>query len=136
MALSNDHEKRETVYRLGAAERRFAEIIWREEPVSSGKLVELADQELNWRKSTTYTVLHRLCEKGLFENVKSTVTALVSREHYNQVESRDYVRESFGGSLPAFFTAFTSSGSISEEEAEELLEMIRVYRKKSKEGGS
>ena len=126
-----DGTEKETIYRLGSAERRFAEIIWREEPVSSGKLVKLADQELRWKKSTTYTVLHRLCEKGLFRNTNSNVTSLVDREQYNRVESCEYIDESFGGSLPAFFLSFTSSRSISEEEADELMKMISTFRGKT-----
>ena len=132
------HQKSEsskTIYRLGTAERRFAELIWREEPISSGKLAELTEAELGWKKSTTYTVLHRLIGKKLFQNKNSVVSSLVSKEHYQQVESRAYVEDAFQGSLPAFFNAFAMAGSISEQETEDLMEMIQEYRKIMKKRG-
>lgn len=120
------------VYHMGAVEHRFADMIWRDEPVSSGKLVEKAYEELGWKKSTTYTVLRRLIDKGIFRNEGGTVTSRISRKTYKQQESREYVNESFGGSLPAFLAAFAYEGSISEKEAEELKKIIDDLRNRTR----
>ena len=112
---------------LGAAELRFAELIWANAPVSSGALVGLANEALGWKKSTTYTVLRRLCEKGLFENDGGTVRALLSREDYLARESRSFVEQSFGGSLPAFLAAFVSRRKLSAEEAAQLRALVAQY---------
>ena len=117
---------------MGTAEQRFADIIWRLEPVPSGKLVETALRELGWKKSTTYTVLRRLQEKGVFQNENGEVTSLISQEAYKQMESREYIKESFGGSLPAFLTAFTSGSALTDEEAEELQKIIDRIRERSR----
>ncbi len=109
---------------LGASERRFAEIIWREAPLSSGELSDLARKELDWKKTTSYTVLKRLEEKGLFKNEKGTVSVVTPRDEYLKKESRSYVEEAFGGSLPAFITAFTAEESLTKEEALELRRLI------------
>ncbi len=110
--------------KLGVIETRFAEIIWKKEPLSSRQLVELCDEELCWKKSTTYTVLKKLCERGLFQNEKGIVTSLVSREDYFAMQSEDFVNETFQGSLPAFLAAFTSRNKLSEQEIEELQRVI------------
>ena len=102
-------------YTMGAIEMRFAEIIWEHEPVSSGELVKLCEQELNWKKSTTYTVLKKLCDRGLFRNDGGTVTAVISREEFHALQSERFVEETFEGSLPAFVAAFTSRKKLSEE---------------------
>ena len=112
---------------LGAAELRFAELIWANAPVSSGELVGLANEALGWKKSTTYTVLRRLCEKGLFENDGGTVRALLSREDYLARESRSFVEQSFGGSLPAFLAAFTARKGLTKDEVTALRKMIDEY---------
>ena len=114
---------------LGAAELRFAELIWANAPVSSGALVGLANEALGWKKSTTYTVLRRLCEKGLFENDGGTVRALVSREDYLARESRSFVEQSFGGSLPAFLAAFTTRKKLNKSEVDEIKKMIDAIGK-------
>ena len=93
---------------MGAIESRFAEIIWQREPVTSPELVKLAAQELDWKKSTTYTVLRRLCERGIFQNNGGTVTSLISKQDFYAVKSEQFVEETFSGSLPAFLAAFTT----------------------------
>ena len=111
-------------YQMGAAEARFAEIIWASAPVSSGDLVRLSAEKLGWKKSTVYTVLRRLCEKGLFRNEGGAVTALVDRVSYEEGQSRQFVTESFGGSLPAFLAAFTARKKLTGEEIAELQRLI------------
>jgi len=115
-------------YKLGAVEARFADMIWAQAPVSSGELAKLAQQELTWKKSTTYTVLKRLCERGLFQNEGGTVTALVSREDFYALQSEKFVEETFDGSLPAFLAAFGSRKKLSDKEIEELEKLIEKMR--------
>jgi len=115
-------------YKLGAVEARFADMIWAQAPVSSGKLAKLAQQELTWKKSTTYTVLKRLCERGLFQNEGGTVTALVSREDFYALQSEKFVEETFDGSLPAFLAAFGSRKKLSDKEIDELEKLIEKMR--------
>ena len=113
---------------MGAIESRFAEIIWQREPVSSTELVKLALQELGWKKSTTYTVLRRLCERGIFQNKDGAVTSLISKQDFYAVQSQQFVEEAFAGSLPAFLTAFTTRKKLSEEEIAELENLLKSYR--------
>lgn len=115
-------------YKLGAIETKFADIIWNNEPLSSGELAKLALQELQWKKSTTYTVLKRLCERGLFQNEGGTVTALVSREDFYALQSEKFVEETFEGSLPAFLAAFGSRKKLSDKEIDELEKLIEKMR--------
>ncbi len=109
---------------LGAAEARFAEIIWQKEPVTSSELVKLGEKELNWKRTTVHTVLRRLCDKGLFRNDGGTVTSLLSREKFYGKQSRQFVEDTFDGSLPAFLAAFTRERRLTAAEAEELRRMI------------
>ena len=113
---------------MGAAETRFAELIWDRAPVSSGELVKLAEQELSWKKSTTYTILRRLCQKGLFQNEGGTVTALMTREDFYSRQSRQFVEETFDGSLPRFLAAFTSRNKLSEQEIAAIQQLIDENR--------
>ncbi len=117
-------------YKLGEVEMRFANLIWDNEPISSGELVKLCEKELNWKKSTTYTILHRVCDRELFRNENGTVTSLVGREEFRAMQSRQFVEESFGGSLPKFLAAFTSRSKLSEKEIKELQEIIDKSRNK------
>lgn len=111
-------------YKLGEIEMKFAELIWSYEPIASGKLAELCFQELNWKRSTTYTVLKRLCEKGIFQNQKGVVTSIVSKQHFFAKQSEDFVDEAFAGSLPDFVAAFISRKKLSQEEIERLKRII------------
>ena len=113
---------------LGEVQAAFADIIWAHEPVGSGKLVKICEKELGWKKPTTYTVLRKLCEKGLFKNEGGLVTALVSRERFNAIKSERFVEDTFDGSLPAFLAAFMSGRKISAEEAAEIRKMIDEYK--------
>ena len=115
--------------RMGAIESRFADMIWENEPVPSPELVKLAERELNWKKSTTYTVLKRLCERGIFQNRGGVVTSLISRQDFYAVQSEKFVEETFFGSLPAFLAAFTTRKKLSEEEIAELQALIDQSRR-------
>lgn len=109
---------------LGMVEARFAELIWEKEPITSSELVRLAAAEFSWKRTTTHTVLRRLCDKGLFRNEHGTVTSLLSREAFYALHSKKYVEETFHGSLPAFLAAFTSGATLTHEEADEIRKMI------------
>lgn len=113
--------------RLGVVESRFAELIWEHAPITSGALVKLCAQELERKKSTTYTVLKKLCEQGLFENRDGVVHVLVSREAYMAMQSRLFVEETFDGSLPAFLAAFTARKKLSPAEIRQIRSMIAEY---------
>ena len=109
---------------LGAVESRFADIIWEREPVTSAELTQLAAEKLAWKRTTTHTVLHRLCDKGLFQNNNGVVTSLLSRQEFYARHSKKYVDETFAGSLPAFLAAFTSEKKLTAEEITEIRELI------------
>lgn len=117
-----------TQYRLGEAEAAFAALIWDNEPLSSSRMVELCARELEWKKSTTYTVLRRLCQKGIFQNENGVVTSQVSREELAARQSEAFVDEAFGGSLPQFLAAFTRRKKLSEEEVAQLQRLIDENR--------
>ena len=114
-------------YKLGFVEQKFAELIWQNEPISSGELVKLCLKELEWKKSTTYTVLKKLCEKGIFQNDNGTVTSLISKDEFFALQSKNFVDETFEGSLPAFIAAFTKKQTLSKKEIEEIRKMIDAY---------
>lgn len=111
-------------YKLAELEARFAELIWQKEPITSPELVKLCEEEFNWKKSTTYTVLKKLCDRGLFQNEKAVVTSLVSKEEFNSYKSRRFVEDSFNGSIPKFLTAFMGGKKLTEEQAEEIKRLI------------
>ena len=113
---------------LGAVEARFADLIWNNQPISTTELVKLSLQELNWKKSTTYTVLKKLCEREIFQNQNGTVTSLIGRQEYDAMQSEQFVEETFGGSLPAFLAAFSKRKKISAKELEEIRKMIDSYK--------
>ena len=115
--------------RMGAIESRFADMIWQNEPITSPELVKLAAKELDWKKSTTYTVLKRLCERGIFQNNDGTVTSLISKKDFYAVQSEKFVEETFSGSLPAFLAAFTTRKKLSDAEINELQELINQSRR-------
>lgn len=112
--------------KLGLVETRFAELIWKNAPIASGDLVKLCLAELEWKKSTTYTVLKKLCEQGIFQNHGGMVTALISREDFYAMQSEKFVEENFHGSLPAFLAAFTARKQLSEKELTEIRAMIEA----------
>ena len=115
--------------KLGAIETRFAHIVWEHAPLSTGRLVELCARELQWKRTTTYTVLKKLSEKGLFRTENSTVTVLMSREEFEAAQSAAFVEETFRGSLPAFVAAFSRSRKLRPEEVEALQRLIDESRR-------
>ena len=114
--------------RMGTAEAKFADIIWENEPISSGDLAKLGNKEFEWKKTTSFTVLKRLCERGIFQNQNGTVTSLVSTEEFYARHSDQYVEETFGGSLPAFLTAFGRKNKLSDKEIDEIQMIIDSMR--------
>lgn len=111
-------------YHLCDSEYRFMQVVWDAAPVASGRLVELCAQELGWKKSTTYTVLKKLCQQGLFENREGVVYVLISRENYCAMQSEKFVEETFDGSLPAFLAAFAARKPLSQAEIDQIRRMI------------
>ena len=114
-------------YQLGEVETRFAELIWKHEPLGSGELVKLCASELQWKKSTTYTVLKKLCEKGYFVNDNGTVRSLISREALKTDRSRQFVEKTFDGSLPAFLAAFAAGRKLKASEVADIRRMIDAF---------
>ena len=114
--------------RMGTAEAKFADIIWNNEPISSGDLAKLANKEFEWKKTTSFTVLKRLCERGIFQNQNGTVTSLISRNAFYARHSEKYVEEAFGGSLPAFLTAFGTRKKLTDKEIDEITKIIDSMR--------
>lgn len=112
---------------MGVIESRFADIIWQNEPLSSTELAKRSEQELKWKKTTSYTVLKRLCDKGIFQNNKGTVTSVISRKDFYSMQSEKFVEETFDGSLPAFLTAFTARKNLTPEEVAHLRRIVQEY---------
>ena len=110
------------------SEYRFCLLLWKNEPIGSGELAKLCEKQLGWKKSTTYTVLKRLAERGVLKNEDSVVTSLVSKEEVQCAESREFIDRTFGGSLPGFIAAFTDSRQLSAQEAEEIRRMMESYK--------
>lgn len=121
--------------RMGVVETRFAQIIWKHEPLSSGELVRLCAEELDWKKSTTYTVLKKLCERGIFINENGTVRSLYNKEQFYAAQSRQYVEDTFKGSLPAFMAAFSTGHKLSEKELAEVQALLDSWKSAGQEGG-
>ena len=115
--------------RLGAVESRFADIIWQNEPLPSRELIALCQEQLNWKKPTTYTVLRKLCERGIFQNENGMVTSKISREQFYAMQSEQFVETAFSGSLPAFLAAFSSRKALTKEEVDQLRSMIDDFEK-------
>ncbi|MCM1154859.1 MAG: BlaI/MecI/CopY family transcriptional regulator [Roseburia sp.] len=114
-------------YRLAEGEAKFAKLIWNKEPITSPELVKLCEKEFGWKKSTTYTVLKKLCERGIFRNERAEVTSLISEEEFYSYKSRKFVEESFGGSIPKFLTAFMGGKKLSAKQAEEIKQLIDSF---------
>ena len=111
-------------YKLGEIEMKFADLIWTNEPISSGELVKLAEKELCWKKSTTYTILRRLCERGIFMNESGRVVSLISKAEFDSYQSEKFVEDTFCGSLPRFLAAFTMRKKLSQKDIEEIQRLI------------
>ncbi|MBI6874571.1 BlaI/MecI/CopY family transcriptional regulator [Clostridium aciditolerans] len=115
-------------FNLCESECRFANIVWENEPLGSGELVKLCNEELGWKKSTTYTVLKKLCQREILRNQDSIVTAIVKREQVQKFESEQFLEKNFGGSLPQFIASFMSGKKLSKTDAEELKKLIDSYK--------
>lgn len=114
--------------RLGMVESKFADIIWNNEPIPSGELVKLCNQKLEWKKSTTYTMLKRLCERGIFKNENGVVSSILTKEEFGAAQSERIIEDTFDGSLPAFIAAFASRKKLSAKDVEEIQKMIDEIR--------
>lgn len=114
-------------HQLGDADMQFAEIIWDNEPLSSGDLVKLCESKMGWKKSTVYTVLKKLCQRGIFQNVDSIVSSVLSKEEFAGLRSQEFVEDAFGGSLPQFLTAFMNKSKLDKTQIEEIKKMIEAY---------
>ena len=112
---------------MGAVESKFADIIWENEPISTTELTKQSENLLGWKKTTSYTVLKRLCDKGIFKTDKGSVTSLISKEEFYALQSERFVEETFDGSLPAFLAAFTKRKALSPDEIEQLRKLVREY---------
>ncbi len=117
-----------TEYKLAEGEAKFAELIWQREPITSPELVKLCEKEFQWKKSTTYTVLKKLCDRGIFQNEQTVVTSRISKEEFNSYRSRKFVEDSFGGSIPKFLTAFMGGKKLTASQAEEIKELIDSFK--------
>jgi predicted transcriptional regulator len=114
-------------YIMTDCEYRFTELIWNKEPLTSGDLVKLCNSEFGWKKSTTYTVLKKLCVNNILKNEESIVTALIKREDYQQIKSEEFIDENYDGSLPKFLTAFVNKKKLTKEQIEEIKKVIDQY---------
>ena len=113
---------------MGTIEGMFADMIWENEPMNTLDLVAMSQEKFGWKRTTTYTVLNRLCKRGVFKLERSIVTACVSRDEFYSAKSENFVNESFKGSLPAFIAAFTRNRKLSKKEIEEIRSMIDAYK--------
>ena len=113
--------------KLGMVEAHFADIVWQHAPMTTKELVAICERELNWKRTTTYTVLKKLCERGIFATENSVVTALVSREEFYAIQSEKFVEDTYEGSLPAFIAAFASRKRPSEQELDEIRRMLDAF---------
>lgn len=110
--------------KLGVVESKFADIIWENEPLPSRELVKLCEEKLHWKKPTTYTVLRKLCERGIFQNAEGMVTSVISRKDFYAMQSEKFVEDTFEGSLPAFLAAFTTRKALTAEEISQIRSLI------------
>lgn len=113
--------------KLGVIEGHFADIVWERAPISTRDLVKLCEKELNWKRTTTYTVLKKLCERGIFKTENSTVLTVISKDEFYAMQSERFVDDNFKGSLPAFIAAFSSRKKLSAQEVAEIRKMISEF---------
>ncbi|MBF4692408.1 BlaI/MecI/CopY family transcriptional regulator [Fusibacter ferrireducens] len=114
--------------KLTDAELNLAEIIWHQNTLTSSELIKLCEEEFGWKKSTTYTLLKRMIEKGVFENREGKIITLISKGNYEATQSKSFVKKTFGGSLPKFLAAFSKNEKLTEQEIEALQNLIDKYR--------
>lgn len=115
-------------YKLTEAEAKLADLIWQDEPLPSGDLVRICEAVFDWKKSTTYTMLKRLETKGIFKNSNGIIQSLIKKEAFHAGQSKQFVEEQFGGSLPKFLTAFARNKKLSHEEVKELQKLIDTFK--------
>jgi len=115
------------IYKLTETEEKFATLIWENEPIGSGDLVKLCGKEMKWKKSTTYTVLKKLCDKGVFQNENTVVSSIITKDRYYAKQSIRFVEDTFGGSLPKFLTAFIGAKKLNKQQVEELKKLIEGH---------
>ena len=128
MIIDQKGEEQMDELTLSESEFRLMDVIWRYAPVESGKLVKICADELNWKKSTTYTMLRKVQDKGMVKNDDSVVSVIVPRDRVQEIESERLVSKAFGGSLPSFLASFLGNRSLSDKEADELIDLIDRYR--------
>lgn len=114
-------------YRLGEMEQRFADLIWEHAPIGSGELTKLCEKEFAWKRTTTYTMLKRLCDRKIFANNSGIVSALMTREEFQAAQGEQFINETFDGSLPRFLTAFSRRKKLSDREILELKRLIDTF---------
>ena len=117
-------------YKLGEMEQRFADMIWEEAPIASGALAKLCEEAFGWKRTTSYTMLKRLCERGIFANQGGTVTILMTKEEFQAAQGEQFLNENFNGSLPQFLLAFSRRKKLSGQEVEELKKLIEEYEER------
>jgi len=117
-------------YKLGEVESIFADIIWSNEPLSSGRLAQLAEERLGWKRTTTYTILKRLCDREIFRNQGGTVISMVSRDEFYAMQSEKFVQDHFSGSVPAFLAAFGSRRKLDQDQLDQLQKIIDEMRER------
>ena len=113
--------------KLGMLEARFADIIWEKEPLTTKELVSICEKELNWKRTTTYTVLKKLCDRGIFATKDSVITSVISKDGFYAIQSEEFVKDNFHGSLPAFIAAFTTRNALTREELEEVKKLVDSF---------
>lgn len=115
-------------YKLGDMEQKFADIIWENEPVSSRRLTELCAEAFDWKRTTTYTMLKRLCDRSIFQNNGGMVTSIMSKNEFGAAQGEQFLNETFDGSLPKFLAAFTRRNKLSQKEINEILQLIDEHQ--------
>lgn len=120
-------------YKLGEMEQKFADLIWENAPIGSGDLTRLCEKSFAWKRTTTYTMLKRLCDRKIFENDNGTVTALMTKEEFRAAQGEQFINETFDGSLPRFLAAFSRRKKLSDKEILELKRMIDTYEEENHE---
>ena len=113
--------------KLGMVEAQFADLVWENAPMTTRELVNICDEKLNWRRTTTYTVLKKLCARGIFQTENSIVTVKIPRNAFYATQSEKFVEDTFGGSLPAFVAAFTSRKKPTEKELAEIKKLLDSF---------
>ena len=113
--------------KLGEMEQKFAELIWEHAPIGSGELAKLCEAAFDWKRTTTYTMLKRLCERKIFANENGTVVTRMTKEEFQAAQGENFINENFGGSLPMFLAAFSRRKKLGEREIEELKKLIMEY---------